>query len=67
VTTALWLGDEGVAATVGRESGSEPDDVAKHTAEEAVTGRFTDPNEVADLVTLLASQRSGTSPAPHEA
>jgi hypothetical protein len=29
-----------------------------------VTGRFTRPQEVADLVLLRASDRAGTSPAP---
>jgi hypothetical protein len=29
-----------------------------------VTGRFTEPGEVADLALFLASPRAGTSPAP---
>ena len=57
VATDLWLGDEGVASTVGRASGLTPDAVAKKTAGEAATGRFTTPVEVADLVLLLASDR----------
>jgi len=59
VATALWLGDDGVAATVAAASGGEPDAVAKQAADAAVTGRFTDPQEVADLVLLLASDRAG--------
>ncbi|BDG04172.1 oxidoreductase [Anaeromyxobacter oryzae] len=59
VSTALWLGDEGVAATVARASGGEADTVAKQAASGSVTGRFTRPQEVADLVVLLASDRAG--------
>jgi len=57
VSTGLWLGDDGVAATVARSTGTAPADVAKHAAAESVTGRFTRPEEVADLVLLLASDR----------
>jgi len=59
VATALWLGDGGVAATVARASGGAPDAVAKQAADGSVTGRFTRPEEVADLVLLLASDRAG--------
>jgi NAD(P)-dependent dehydrogenase (short-subunit alcohol dehydrogenase family) len=59
VTTALWLGDGGAAATVARASGAAAEDVAEQAAADAVTGRFTRPEEVADLVVLLASDRSG--------
>jgi NAD(P)-dependent dehydrogenase (short-subunit alcohol dehydrogenase family) len=59
VTTALWLGDEGVAATVAGASGGDPGDVAAEVAKQSVTGRFTHPDEVADLVVFLASGRSG--------
>jgi NAD(P)-dependent dehydrogenase (short-subunit alcohol dehydrogenase family) len=59
VTTPLWLGKEGVAATVARASSGEPDAVVKQIAEATVTGRFTRPEEVADLVLLLASERAG--------
>jgi NAD(P)-dependent dehydrogenase (short-subunit alcohol dehydrogenase family) len=58
VATDLWLGDEGVASTVGRASGLTPADVAQKAAGEAATGRFTTPSEVADLVLLLASDRT---------
>ena len=62
VGTDLWLGDHGVAATVAAATGVDPD-----AAREAVvasiggfaTGRFTTPEEVATLVTLLASERLG--------
>jgi NAD(P)-dependent dehydrogenase (short-subunit alcohol dehydrogenase family) len=59
VTTALWLGDGGVAATVARARGGAAEEVAEQAAADSVSGRFTRPEEVADLVVLLASDRSG--------
>jgi NAD(P)-dependent dehydrogenase (short-subunit alcohol dehydrogenase family) len=59
VSTALWLGEDGVAATIARAGGGDPDAVAKHAAGDSVTGRFTRPDEVANLVLLLASERAG--------
>jgi len=59
VATALWLGADGVAATIARASGGKADTVAGQAAKDAVTGRFTRPEEVADLVLLLASSRAG--------
>jgi NAD(P)-dependent dehydrogenase (short-subunit alcohol dehydrogenase family) len=61
VSTDLWLGEHGVAETVGRATG-----VDAHTARERIvagmggipTGRFSTPEEVATLVVLLASERS---------
>jgi len=44
VETALWLGDEGVAA-VARTTGGDPEAVAKQAASEASTGRFTRPRK----------------------
>jgi NAD(P)-dependent dehydrogenase (short-subunit alcohol dehydrogenase family) len=61
VSTALWLGTDGVAATVARATGGDPEAVAKQAAGAAVTGRFTRPEEVADLVLLLASDRAGNT------
>ncbi|MFB9184146.1 oxidoreductase [Dactylosporangium sucinum] len=58
VSTGLWLGTDGVAATVARAGGPTAEDVARQAAGAAVTGRFTRPEEVADLVLLLASDRS---------
>jgi NAD(P)-dependent dehydrogenase (short-subunit alcohol dehydrogenase family) len=55
VATDLWLGANGVAATVGQATGARPEDVASSAASEMVTGRFSRPEEVADLVLLLAS------------
>jgi NAD(P)-dependent dehydrogenase (short-subunit alcohol dehydrogenase family) len=58
VSTALWLGEGGVAQTVSRASGQKPEEVAASAAAQSVTGRFTRPEEVADLVVLLASDRT---------
>jgi NAD(P)-dependent dehydrogenase (short-subunit alcohol dehydrogenase family) len=59
VATDLWLGEGGVAATVGAATGARPEDVEHDAARQMVTGRFTRPAEVADLVLFLASARSG--------
>ncbi len=59
VETALWLGDHGVAQTVALSGGSSAAAVAAQAAAGAVTGRFTRPSEVADLVVMLASDRTG--------
>ena len=58
VETDLWLGSDGIAATVALNLGTHPDDVQSRAASESVTGRFTRPEEVADLVLLLASDRT---------
>jgi NAD(P)-dependent dehydrogenase (short-subunit alcohol dehydrogenase family) len=59
VATDLWLGKGGVAATVSAVTGARPEDVEHDAAAQMVTGRFTRPAEVADLVLFLASDRSG--------
>jgi NAD(P)-dependent dehydrogenase (short-subunit alcohol dehydrogenase family) len=59
VSTGLWLGTDGVAATVARAAGGAPEAVAQQAAAASATGRFTQPEEVADLVLLLASDRAG--------
>ncbi len=59
VATALWLGDDGVAATVSKAQGISPEAVRVSAASEMLTGRFTRPEEVADLVAMLASPRLG--------
>lgn len=58
VSTSLWLGDHGVAATVAQAKGGDAGAIQKAQAGQAATGRFTDPSEVADLVVLLASDRA---------
>ena len=58
VETDLWLGDDGVAATIGRAVGIDADNVRQQATAGIPTGRFTTPREVATLVTLLASPRT---------
>jgi NAD(P)-dependent dehydrogenase (short-subunit alcohol dehydrogenase family) len=58
VATDLWLGDGGVAATIGKATGASADAVRQQAIAGMPTGRFTEPNEVATLVTLLASPKT---------
>jgi NAD(P)-dependent dehydrogenase (short-subunit alcohol dehydrogenase family) len=58
VATYLWLGDNGVVKDVSQATGATPEDVASQAARGSVTGRFSRPEEVADLVLLLASDRT---------
>ena len=62
VATDLWLGDHGVAATVAKASGVDAD-TARETVVAGIggfaTGRFTTPEEVATLIVMLASERTG--------
>ena len=59
VRTPLWVGDDGVAKSFGAAGGVSAEDVAAQVASQAATGRFTEPEEVADLVVLLAGARAG--------
>ncbi len=62
VSTPLWLGESGVAATVAKSTGVSPDEARARIIADGggfATGRFTEPEEVADLVLLLASDRAG--------
>ncbi|WP_457100909.1 oxidoreductase [Microbacterium sp. P5_E9] len=62
VSTPLWLGENGVAATVAKSMGVTPEEARRRIIEGGggfSTGRFTEPEEVADLVLLLASDRAG--------
>ena len=54
----MWLGAGGVAQTFGHATGARADDVASQAAGQMVTGRFTQPGEVADVVLFLASSRA---------
>jgi NAD(P)-dependent dehydrogenase (short-subunit alcohol dehydrogenase family) len=58
VSTDLWLGEHGVAETVGKAIGVDADTVRKTAVAAIATGRFTTPEEVASLVTFLASERT---------
>jgi len=60
VSTDLWLGEHGVAQTVAKATGVDAD-TARATIISGIggfaTGRFTTPEEVATLITFLASDR----------
>src|SRR6187551_573969 len=62
VATDLWLGDQGVAATVAKATGVDAE-TARQTIIAGIggfaTGRFTTPQEVATLIAFLASDRAG--------
>jgi NAD(P)-dependent dehydrogenase (short-subunit alcohol dehydrogenase family) len=47
-----------VAAAVAEAKGLTPATVADDAASQSVTGRFTRPDEIADLVVFLASDRA---------
>ena len=59
VSTALWLGSGGVAETVAQTAGGAAGDVAAQAVAGTATGRFTTPEEVADLVVMLCGERAG--------
>ena len=59
VETALWLGPDGVAQTVGAASGRDPDAVRQAAVADTATRRFTRPEEVARTVLMLASNTMG--------
>ena len=61
VATGLWLDRGGVADTIAEAGGQSPEEVRSATAGAAVTGRFTTPEQVADLVVFLASDRSANT------
>jgi NAD(P)-dependent dehydrogenase (short-subunit alcohol dehydrogenase family) len=58
VATDLWLGQGGVAATLSSSLGGNPSDYATSAVDGTATKRFTTPQEVADLIIFLASDRS---------
>lgn len=57
VSTDLWLGDHGVAQTIGKATGVDAATIREAAAAALPTGRFTTPAEVATLVTMIASDR----------
>lgn len=62
VSTDLWLGAGGVAETVGQAMGVDVETARTKIIESIggfATGRFTTPEEVATLVVMLASERTG--------
>jgi NAD(P)-dependent dehydrogenase (short-subunit alcohol dehydrogenase family) len=58
VSTDLWLGENGVAETFAKASGVDADTIRQTATAAIATGRFTTPQEVATLVTMLASDRT---------
>lgn len=58
VETDLWLGDHGLAALVAGAGDGDAAAVARRQAAAAPSGRFTHPDEVADLVVFLAGNRA---------
>jgi NAD(P)-dependent dehydrogenase (short-subunit alcohol dehydrogenase family) len=58
VSTDLWLAEDGVAAQFAAAGGGTPEQVVDSVVAGAVTGRFTTPQEVADLAVFLAGDRS---------
>jgi NAD(P)-dependent dehydrogenase (short-subunit alcohol dehydrogenase family) len=62
VSTDLWLGKDGVAHTVARATGVDPDTARKNVLASiggVPTGRLTTPEEVATLAVMLASALTG--------
>jgi NAD(P)-dependent dehydrogenase (short-subunit alcohol dehydrogenase family) len=57
VATDFWLGRDGVGALLGGPSGKSAEQVTEEFASGTVSGRFTRPDEVADMVMMLASDR----------
>src|SRR5947209_10035746 len=57
VSTDLWLGEQGVAQTIGKATGVDADTIRETAMSGIATRRFTTPEEVATLVTMLASAR----------
>jgi NAD(P)-dependent dehydrogenase (short-subunit alcohol dehydrogenase family) len=58
VSTDLWLGERGVAETVAKATGVNAADVRAAAVATIATGRFSTPEEVATLITILASART---------
>jgi len=59
VATDLWLGGQGVASTLAGTLGGESRDYEETAVRDTATRRFTTPQEVADLIVFLASDRAG--------
>ncbi|OBI42844.1 SDR family oxidoreductase [Mycobacterium sp. E796] len=58
VVTDFWLGRDGLASVLGAPNGKSAEQVTEEFASgSTVSGRFTRPEEVADLVLMLASDR----------
>jgi len=58
VSTDLWLADNGIAEQFAAASGATANEVVDSVVAGSATGRFTTPQEVADLAVFLAGDRS---------
>jgi NAD(P)-dependent dehydrogenase (short-subunit alcohol dehydrogenase family) len=61
VLTGLWTEEGGVAEGFAAASGQTADDVRATITNNTPTGRFTTPEQVADRVVFLASDRAGNT------
>ncbi|GAA3443425.1 SDR family NAD(P)-dependent oxidoreductase [Planomonospora venezuelensis] len=64
VLTAWWTEEGGAADIIAGQAGTDRESVLKSVAPEMMgltTGRLVDPQEIADVVALLASPRSGST------
>ena len=64
VRTPWWTDEGGVADAIASQAGTDRDSVINSVVPEMLnlsTGRFVEPQEVADAVVLLASPRSGST------
>ncbi|MGW3355394.1 SDR family NAD(P)-dependent oxidoreductase [Streptomyces bungoensis] len=64
VRTPWWTDEGGVADMIASQAGTDKDNVINSVVPEMLnlaTGRFVEPQEVADAVVLLASPRSGST------
>ena len=59
VATDLWLGDHGVGSTLASTLGGDSREYQESAVRDSATRRFTTPQEVADLIVFLASDRAG--------
>ena len=57
VATDLWLGEGGVAQTLSAAGAGAPTAIADAAVSGSATRRFTEPQEVAEIVALLAGDR----------
>jgi NAD(P)-dependent dehydrogenase (short-subunit alcohol dehydrogenase family) len=58
VSTDLWLGEGGVAQSLSKASGDSAESIADSTVGATPLGRFTTPQEVANLVMFLAGDQA---------